>query len=158
VTREPRRDRTRTASRRPPGRRPRSIGRLTADQAFIALFIAAMDASGHISSEELARAHHLIWSMRRFRNRPADRVGREIERMRILIGDHGADPVIDAAAGRIPARLRRAAYAVAADLVLVDGRMVGGERRFLDRLAADLRLAPETARQIVDVMLAKNSA
>jgi hypothetical protein len=117
-----------------------------------------MDASGHISPEELARAHHLIWSMRRFRNRPADRVGREIERMRILIGDRGATPVIDAAARRIPARLRRAAYAVAADLVLADGRMVGGERRFLDRLAADLRLTPEAARQIVDVMLAKNSA
>jgi hypothetical protein len=35
---------------------------LDADDAFIALLIAAMDASGHVSAEEAARAHkhHLV--------------------------------------------------------------------------------------------------
>jgi hypothetical protein len=51
------------------------------DEAFIALLIAAMDASGHVSAQEAARAHHVIWSMRRFRHRSGETVGRKIERM-----------------------------------------------------------------------------
>ncbi len=39
---------------------------LEVDEAVIALFIGAMNANGHGAREELARAHHLIWSTRRF--------------------------------------------------------------------------------------------
>jgi Tellurite resistance protein TerB len=106
------------------------MSKLDADDAFIALLIAAMDASGHVSAEEAARAHNIIWSMRRFRHRSGDAVGRRIERMRTLVEKRSASPVIEAAARQIPTRLRRAAFAVAADLVLVDGRMERLERRF----------------------------
>jgi hypothetical protein len=41
--------------------RPR-LKRLELDEALIALFIGAMDANHHVAREELARAHHLIWS------------------------------------------------------------------------------------------------
>jgi len=58
------------------------VDRLDADDAFIALLIGAMDASGHVSAEEAARAHDIIWSMRRFRHRSGETVGRKIERMR----------------------------------------------------------------------------
>ena len=37
--------------------RPDVFSKLDADDAFIALLIAAMDASGHVSAEEAARAH-----------------------------------------------------------------------------------------------------
>ena len=141
-------------------RRPRTppLEGLDADGAFIALMIAAMDASGHISTEEFARAHHIIWSMRRFRRQSGDAVGRTIDRMRTLIEDRGASTVIEASARKIPARLRPAAFAVVADLVLVDGRMERLERRFLNGLAEDLRLEPLTAARILDVMRIKNSA
>ena len=58
----------------------------------------------------------------------------------------------------IPAQLRRAAFAVAADLVLVDGRMEHSEGRFLRGIAADLGLGRPTAKSIVDVIRLKNSA
>jgi hypothetical protein len=45
--------------------RPR-VKRLKLDEALIALFIGAMNANGHVAREELARAHHLIWSTKRF--------------------------------------------------------------------------------------------
>jgi tellurite resistance protein len=134
------------------------VGKLDADDAFIALLIAAMDASGHVSAEEAARAHNVIWSMRRFRHRSGDTVGRKIERMRTLVEQHGAAPVIEAAARHIPRRLRGAAFAVAADLVLVDGRMERLEGRFLRLLAADLGLERHTAKSILDVIRLKNSA
>jgi tellurite resistance protein len=139
-------------------RRPDAFSKLNADDAFIALLIAAMDASGHVSAEEAARAHNIIWSMRRFRHRSGDTVGRKIERMRTLVGKHGASPVIEAAARQIPTRLRAAAFAVAADLVLVDGRMERLEGRFLRQLAADLGLERDSAKSILAVMRLKNSA
>ena len=135
-----------------------ALSKLDADDAFIALLIAAMDASGHVSAEEAARAHNTIWSMRRFRHRSGDAVGRKIERMRTLVEKRGASPVIEAAARHIPKRLRGAAFAVAADLVLVDGRMERLEGRFLRELAADLGLERHTAKSILDVMRLKNSA
>jgi tellurite resistance protein len=135
-----------------------AVSKLDADDAFIALLIAAMDASGHVSAEEAARAHNIIWSMRRFRNRSGDTVGRRIERMRTLVENYGASSVIDAAARKIPNRLRGAAFAVAADLVLVDGRMERSEARFLRQLAADLGLDWQTAKNILDVIRLKNSA
>jgi len=76
--------------------RPGTLAALDADDAFIALLIAAMDAS--------------------------------------------------------------AAFAVAADLVLQNGRMERLEGRCLRRLAADLGLSQATARAILDVMRMKNGA
>jgi tellurite resistance protein len=131
---------------------------LDTDDAFIALLIAAMDASGHVSAEEAARAHHIIWSMRRFRNRSGETVGRKIERMRALIERHGASRVIEASAKKIPTRLRGAAFAIATDLVLADGRLERAERQFLRRFADHLRLLPETANNILEVIRIKNSA
>jgi hypothetical protein len=78
--------------------------------------------------------------------------------MRTIIEEHGALPVIAAATRVIPVRLRAAAYAVAADLVLADGRMDAAERRFLQRLAGEFGITPGSAARILDVILVKNSA
>jgi hypothetical protein len=134
------------------------VGRLTADDAFLALLIGAMRANGRISAHEGTRAQSIIWSMRRFRRRSGDTVHAHISRVREVIDRHGAPAVIEAAARAIPARLRPAAYALAADLVLTDGRIERAERTFLDGLAATLGLARGTSKNIIDVMLIKNSA
>jgi tellurite resistance protein len=135
-----------------------SLPAFDADAAFIALLIGAMDASGHMSAEEAARAHHIIWSTRRFRHRSGETVGRKIERARTLIEHHGSSAIIEASAKKIPTRLRGAAFAVATDLVLVDGRLERSERRFLEGLAVHLRLASAEASRILDVIRLKNSA
>jgi tellurite resistance protein len=154
---------------RPPRRRVRGgstpaaaaaapVGRLSVDEAVIAVLLAAMDANRYVSREELARAHHIIWSMRRYRRKSGTRVGQLIDSMRTIIEEHGALPVIAAATRVIPVRLRAAAYAVAADLVLADGRMDAAERRFLQRLAGEFGITPGSAARILDVILVKNSA
>ncbi len=132
------------------------LGWLGTDETFLALLIGAMEASGHVSAEEAARTHNIIWSMRRFRHKPGEIVGREIEEMRTLVGRYGAPAIVAAAARAIPARLRPTAFAIAADLVLVDGKIERLERRFLDRLGTDLRLDRDVARRILDVMVLKN--
>ena len=144
--------------RQPAARGREIIGRLTPDEAFLAFLIAAMNANQHVAPAEAARAHHLIWSMRRFRRKSGERVGRGIERMRTLVEQHGALAVLNAGARSVPRRLRPAAFAVAVDLVLADGKIEPSERRFLDRLAADLGIDRKKAEQIRAVMLIKNSA
>ncbi len=124
----------------------------------MALFIAAMHANGHMSAAEGARAHHLIWSMKRFRRKSGETVGRGIERMRQFVSEHGSETVIASAARAIPAPLRLPAFALTADLLLADGTIQPTERRFLDRLAADLRLGASEARRIAGAMLVKNQA
>jgi len=147
-----------TAAPRSRGRRTVGLGKLDADDAFLAILIAAMDAGGHVSAEEAARAHNIIWSMRRFRNRSGEAVGRRIERARTLLEKHAASSVYEAASKAIPPRLRKAAFAVAADIVLVDGRMERPEQQFLKVLAEDLGLSRQTARDILGVIRTKNSA
>jgi hypothetical protein len=134
------------------------VDKLDADDAFIALLIAAMDASGHVSAEEAARAHNIIWSMRRFRRRSGETVGRKIERMRTLVEKHGTASRIHAAARQVPSRLRPAAFAVATDLVRVDGRMERLEGRFLRQLAFDRGLGRQATKNILDVIRLKNGA
>lgn len=131
---------------------------LTVDDAFIALFIAAMHANDHMSAAEAARAQHLIWSMKRFRRKSGETVGRVIERMRQFVSEHGAGTVLASAARAVPGRLRLSAFALTADLLLADGTIEPTERRFLNGLAADLRLDADEARWVVDAMLVKNRA
>jgi tellurite resistance protein len=117
-----------------------------------------MDANRHVSREELARAHHIIWSMRRFRRKSGDTVNRLIDSMRTAIEEKGAPAVIARGAGVIPRRLRPAAFALAADLVLADGKLEPAERRFLRALAGQLGVDAESAAAMLDALLVKNSA
>jgi tellurite resistance protein len=95
--------------------------RLDLDEALIALFIGAMDANDHVAREELARAHHLIWSTKRFRRKSGETVGRVIARMKKLLEEQDPSAVMEAAARSIPAKLRPSAFAIVADLLLADG-------------------------------------
>jgi tellurite resistance protein len=129
---------------------------LELDEALIALFIGAMDANGHVAREELARAHHLIWSTRRFRRKSGETVGRLIDRMKRLLEEQDSTAVMEIAAKAIPARLRSAAFGIVADLLLADGKIDARERRFLQRLALNLKIGSRRANAVIDVMLVKN--
>lgn len=132
------------------------VKKLRLDEALIALFIGAMNANGHVAREELARAHHLIWSTKRFRRKAGETVDRLIGRMKQVIEEQDAAAVMRAAARAVPARLRPPAYAVVADLLLADGKIDAGERKFLRDLAVELAIPSGVARQLVDAMLVKN--
>ncbi len=134
------------------------IPRLDADSAILAFLLAAMASSGHVEPEEGARANNITRSMRRFRRKSAVTVRLKIERMASLIEANGVSPVLDASARAVPARLRPAVFAVATDVLLVDGRFERSEERFLGRLATSLGLDVDEAQDIIDVMSVKNSA
>ena len=135
--------------------RPR-LEKLDLDEALIALFIGAMDANRHVAREELARAHHLIWSTKRFRRKSGETVGRLIARMKKLLEEQEPAAVTEAAARAIPAKLRPSAFAIVADLLLADGKIDARERTFLRRLAGDFNIRTGVASRVIEAMLVKN--
>jgi tellurite resistance protein len=132
------------------------LKRLELDEALIALFIGAMDANDHVARDELARAHHLIWSTKRFRRKSGETVGRLIDRMKRLLEEQERPAVMEVAAGAIPAKLRPSAFAIVADLLLADGKIDARERKFLQRLAVSLNIRARIASHVVEAMLVKN--
>ena len=132
------------------------VNRLELDEALIALFIGAMNANAHVAREELARAHHLIWSTKRFRRKSGETVGRLIDRMKRLLEEQEPAAVMEAAARGIPAKLRPSAFAIVTDLLLADGKIDARERRFLRRLAVDFNIRARVASQVIEAMLVKN--
>ena len=130
--------------------------RLSVDESLIALFLAAMEANGHSSPRELERAHHLIWSTRRFRGRDGDEVNAMVDGMRSLLETSDVEVVIGRAVKGIPVRLGPPAFAVVTDLLFADGRLEPEELQFLRRIGRDLGIPAGTQRRIVDVILTKN--
>lgn len=135
--------------------RPR-LKRLELDEALIALFIGAMDANHHVAWEELAGAHHLIWSTKRFRQKLGETVGRLIDRMKRLLEEQESSAVMEAAAKAIPAKLRPSAFAIVADLLLADGKSDVRERMFLQRLTVNFNIRACVATPVVEAMLVTN--
>lgn len=130
---------------------------MTLDEAIVAVLMASMLANDHVSAEEAERAHHITWSMRRFRRRSGDTVGRLIGRVRERLRAGDPATIVQQAAKAIPAAQRPSVLAVAADLVLVDGTLQRQERQFLGELARQLKIAPALALQIVKVVSVKNA-
>ena len=116
-----------------------------------------MLANDNVSPEEGERAHHLTWSMRRFRRRSGDTVGRLIERVRERIVADGHASVVQQASKVIPASMRPSVLAVTADLILVDGTLQRQERQFLGELSRQLKIAPAVSLQILKAIAIKNA-
>lgn len=148
--------RVRSTTKRVPSRTIRSRV-MTLDQAIIAVLIGSMMANDHVSPEESERAHHITWSMRRFRRRSGDTVGRLIESVRQRIVADGPTVTVSQASKVIPSSIRPSVLAVAADLMLVDGTLQRQERQFLGELARQLKIAPALSLQIVKAISIKNS-
>lgn len=117
--------------------------RLSADEALIALMIAAMETSGHAAPVEAARAAELVRMMPQFRKHARLAVNRMIERMRAYVRDHNDESIIAAAHDAIPARDRAAAFTTVAAVLLSDHRLQLAESAFLMRLSKAFGYGPK---------------
>lgn len=148
---------SKTKRRTSPVRRAARSKVLTVDQALIAIMIGSMMANDYVGPDESERAHHITWSMRRFRRRSGDTVGRLISRVRERIVTDGPTAVVQQASKVIPSAMRPSVLALAADLVLVDGTLQRQERQFLSELSRQLKIAPALSLQILKIISIKNA-
>ena len=97
------------------------LSRLSTNEAFIALLVAAIESNDHASAAEAARAERVVHTVPRLRRLSRLARGRIIEAMKAAVRDHGVTTVLAAAAEHLPPSLHRQALAAMADVMSSHG-------------------------------------
>jgi protein-disulfide isomerase-like protein with CxxC motif len=126
-----------------------ALRQLSADEALIALLVAAMETNHHASPEEAARAEGVLHEIPRLRRLSRIRRGEIIERMKTAVGDYGAAAVMAAASHWLPPALRSVAMTAIADVMLAHGLDRIESAALLD-VAARFGFTPEDTAAAID--------
>ena len=125
------------------------LSRLSTNEAFIALLVAAIETNDHASAEEAARAEHVVQDVPRLRRLSRMARGRIIEEMKAAVRDHGAAAVMAAAAAHLPPALHRQAVNALADVMSTHGLDRTESAALLD-VARRFGFSPESTAAAVD--------
>ena len=131
---------------------------LTMREAVTAILVAAVAADGTLVEQEAERLNALLPSMRLFRQTSAAHLQRLTETALDIIGSTGPDALLPACAEVIPESLRAPLFALAVELVIVDGEVSQTETQFVDSLKSALAIDDEIAANIIEVLLIKSRA
>jgi len=129
---------------------------LSPAEAFAAITLAATTSDGCLSDEQAFGISSTLSRLKLFRNYSNDVMNRMFDKLLSILKLQGIDTLFNAAKESLPYDLREAAFAVATDLVLIEGILTQEEQGFLNDLYQALGIPDETATQIVQVMLIKN--
>ena len=131
---------------------------MTVRDAAATVLVASIACDGALAPEESIRLNALVSSMRLYRDVSAEHLQHLIDAATNAVAQHGAEELLPACAAAIPEDLRAALFALAVELVFVDGRVAEREKRFVDALQAAFAIDEETAMKIVGVLLIKSRA
>jgi uncharacterized tellurite resistance protein B-like protein len=134
------------------------VSKLTTREAVTAILVAAVAADGTLVEQEAERLNALLPSMRLFRQTSAAHLQRLTETALDIIGSTDPDALLLACAEVIPESLRAPLFALAVELVIVDGEVSQTETRFVDSLKFALGIDDEIAANIIEVLLIKSRA
>jgi uncharacterized tellurite resistance protein B-like protein len=131
---------------------------LTLRESAAAILVAAAASDGSLGAEEESRVNALLSSMRLYRDVPAEHMRHLIDHALRLVEHNGVQELLPACAAVVPDEVRAALFALAVELVFVDGRVAEREKEFIDALQAALEIDEETAVKIVEVALIRSHA
>ena len=129
---------------------------LSPAESFAAICLVAIASDGYLSDQEGKEMTMLLSRMQLFRSYSSDVMQRLMDKLMSLLKQQGPSSLINLAKASLPHDLRPTAFALATDLVLVDGAVTSQEQAFLDDLYRILEIPGDTALQIVQVMTIKN--
>jgi uncharacterized tellurite resistance protein B-like protein len=136
---------------------PTESAQLTLREAAVTVLVAAIAADGALAPVEAARLNALLSSMRLYRQVPPEHLRRLIDNALDVVTRSRPDQLL-AACEVIPEELRPSIFALAVELVLVDGTIAEPEKQFVDALQAALGIDDQTAMKVVEVLLIKTRA
>ncbi len=127
---------------------------LTTSEALTAISVLAVAADGQISEEErqTLAANHI----RLFSSYSGEHFQELFKKVLNLSRHYNPAEVFAAAKNTLTPQLRETAFAIATDLVLVDGIFTQEEKEFLVELAEALEISDEMGKKIIEVMTIKN--
>ncbi|MDJ0702729.1 MAG: tellurite resistance TerB family protein [Leptolyngbyaceae cyanobacterium MO_188.B28] len=129
---------------------------LSPAESIAAICLVAIASDGYLSDQEGKEMTMLLSRMQLFRSYSNDVMQRLMDKLMSLLKQQGPNSLITLAKTSLPHELRQTAFALATDLVLVDGAVTSQEQAFLDDLYRILEIPGDTALQIVQVMTIKN--
>ncbi|BCS32575.1 hypothetical protein TBR22_A17890 [Luteitalea sp. TBR-22] len=131
---------------------------LTLREAGATLLVAAVAADGALAPTEKVRLDGLLASMRLFRDVTPEHLQALLSAAVDLVGREPIEDVLTACAAVVPEPLRPALFALAVELVLVDGRIADGEKRLIDQLQRALAVDEAWAAACIDVLVIRSRA
>ena len=134
------------------------VAALTMREAAVTILMAAVASDGVLAQQEADRLDALLPSMRLFRQTSPDHLRDLTETAFGILGSHGPDVLLPACAGLIPEDLRAPLFALAVELVIVDGDVAAGEMQFVDGLKRALAIDDDVAARVIDVLVMKSRA
>jgi uncharacterized tellurite resistance protein B-like protein len=129
---------------------------LTLREAAATILVASVTCDAALAPEESVRLNALLSSMRLYRDVPGEHLQRLIDVATNALAERGVEELLPACAAVIPEDLRAPLFALAVELVFVDGRIVEREKRFIDALQGAFGVDEETAMRIIGVLLIKS--
>ncbi len=116
-------------------------GPLSPEQALIFAMITMSAVDSTMSDVELRRIGTMVRELPPFRDYDDSRLIEEAKSCQeVVSGDDGLKNVLELIAASLPDHLRETAYVLAVEVAVSDHALRAEERRFLDLLAAHLRI------------------
>lgn len=136
---------------------PATAEALSRSEALVAMLIAAARADGTVSPHEANQIEHVVSTMRLFRGVSLEKRNAIFTAAADRIREQGMDRVVRESITNIPRELAATTFALAVDLMLLDGELTANEQRFADELRKALEVDLGLASRIIDVLTIKNA-
>jgi tellurite resistance protein len=130
--------------------------KLTKEESFAAVALAAIAADGAITEEEAQGLVVGLARMKLYSGHNTNQMGAMLNKLINIIKKQGLDAVLSMSRESLPQDLKETAFAVATDLALADGEMAAQEKDLLTKLQQGLGVPEDKAVNIIEVMLVKN--
>ncbi len=133
-----------------------SAKKLTPQQAFAGILLAAGACDGHISDSEAENLMAAVGRMRLFQRVSDKEFSQVMNKLMGILKKNGPDGLIEGCTAALPKELANAAFANACNIVLADGVVDSDEKEFIEKLRNKLGLDNNVAKAIAQVMVIKN--
>ncbi len=130
--------------------------KLTAMEAFAAITLVAVACDGYLSDKEAESVCLALSKIHLFQGYSRERINALLEKLLEVLRNNGLNALFNAAKASLSEEMRESAFAIAVDLVLMDGKVTSEEHEFLNDLCQALGIKREMAMQIVQVMMIKH--
>lgn len=133
-----------------------SSRKLTPQESFAGILLAASACDGHISDEEASNLTASVSRMKLFQRVNEKEFAQVMNKLLGILKKKGPDTLIEGCTESLPKDLSNAAFANACNIVLADGVVDQEEKDFIEKLRTKLSVEPNTAKAIAQVMVIKN--
>ena len=130
--------------------------KLSPQESFAGILLAASACDGHISSEEFNQLLTALFRMKLFERVNEKQFNQVMNKLMGVLKKHGVDALVEGCCETLPEELKKAAFANACDILLADGVVEQEEKEFMNDLTGKLGLQANTAQTIAQVMVIKH--